>query len=294
VTLAVLWERSRGQWFCFPLAALLYVPLWACPRRWPFKSKVELGVALIQRLRLPGRLIAVVDNLYGNGKLAAALAARTPRGVLVSRLRSNAALYALPPKRRPGQRGRPAKRGRKFSAPELWRKRSGRRTLEVRIYGKWVTITAWVGVVMPSRRLGDSPIRVVIFPQRSGKKLNIFFSTDAEMDPVRLLEIYAGRFKIEDAFDELKTHGGFGDCRQRSHRALKRHATLCLLTYSLLRLVSLTAKGAEALAAEPWWRPAGPPSVTRVRRALAQAFGISFSMPAARKRREIPRLTQAA
>jgi hypothetical protein len=79
----------------------------------------------------------------------------------------------------------------------------------VAIYGKRVTVDAYVGVVMPSRRLGNEGIRVVIFPQRSGCKMNIFFTTDLTMAPERLLELYAARFKIEDCFDELKTVGGF-------------------------------------------------------------------------------------
>ena len=142
-----------------------------------------------------------------------------------------------------------------------------------------MTIRAWVGVVIPSRTLGEAPILAVIFPRRSGKKMNVFFSTDVAMDPERLLELYAARFKIEDAFDELKTHGGLADCRQRSLRARKRHATLCLVSYSLLRLLSLTLRGAAAIEAEPWWSPAGPPSVTRLRRMMAKSLGISEGLP---------------
>lgn len=294
VVAAMLYERARGQWFCFPLAALLFVPQWADRGGWRFRTKIELAVLLLQRLRLPGRLIAVVDNLYAKAQLAGEVLSGETPGVLVSRLRSNAALYALPPRRRKGKRGRPAKRGKKATPRQWWNKRSGRRVLKVHMYGKVISITAWVGVLMPSRTLGDSPILVVIAPQRSGKKMNVFFSTDLDLAPTRLLEIYAARFKIEDAFDELKTNGGFGDCRQRSARALKRHATLCLVSYSLLRLLSLTLAGAENFAAEPWWRPAGPPSVTRMRRALANAFGISSSLFSTGKPNEIPGAAKAA
>lgn len=294
VVLAMLYEKSRGQWFCFPLATLLFVPQWACERRWKFRTKIELAVCLLRRLRLPGRLIVVVDNLYAKARLAEEIMSGPTPGALVSRLRSNAALYDLPPRRRKGQRGRPAKRGKKYSPRQLWNKRSKRRRLKVHMYGKVVTLEAWVGVVIPSRTLGDSPILVVITRQRSGKKMNVFFTTDLEMAPERLLELYAARFKIEDAFDELKTNGGFADCRQRSVRAQKRHATLCLVSYSLLRLLSLTLCGAENLAADPWWRPSGPPSVTRMRRALANTLGISSSLLQADKPNEIPSLQKAA
>ena len=294
VLLAMLYEKARGQWFCFPLAALLFVPEWACAKGWRFQTKIELAVWLLRRLRLPGRLIVVVDNLYAKAQLANEIISGEVRGVLISRLRSNAAMYELPAKRRKGRRGRPAKRGKQFTPRQWWNKRSGRRILKAHMYGKVVALEAWVGVVMPSRTLGDSPILVAITKRRRGKKMNVFFSTDLAMDPTRLLEIYAARFKIEDAFDELKTHGGFADCRQRSARALKRHATLCLVSYSLLRLLSLTLAGAEGFAAEPWWRPTGPPSVTRMRRALADALGISARFRFAAKPNEIQRFRKAA
>lgn len=276
VVLALLWEQGPGKWFCFPLSALLFVPERNCPNGFRFQTKIELAAALLQRLKASRRLTVVVDNLYAKAQLIAD--GLPENGILISRLRSNAALYELPGPRPKGRRGRPPKRGKKVSAQQLYRRRSKRRTIAVNIYGKRVTLDAFVGTVIPSRTLGDSPIQVVIFPQRSGKKMNVFFTTDLALSPERLLERYAARFKIEDAFDELKTHGGFADCRQRSFRALKRHATLTLVAHSLLRLLSLTVHDASSLEAEPWWKPQGPPSVTRVRRALNKEFGISCSM----------------
>lgn len=293
VMAALLWERARGAWLCFPLAALLFVPARSLPAGWTFKTKIELAEALLERL-VPGcrQIVLLVDNLYAKGRLLCRQGL-----VMVSRLRSNASLYELPGPRKKGRRGRPPKRGAKRTATQLWRRRSQRRTLTVHIYGKLVTIQAFVGVLMPSRTLGETPILAVIFPQRSGK-LNVFFSTDLGMDPVRLLELYAARFKIEDAFDELKTHGGMGDCRQRGFVANKRHVTLCLVAYSLLRLLSVTLVGAETIEAEPWWHPSGPPSVTRLRRAVAKSLGISIGIACALrsgcKREEIPALPLAA
>jgi hypothetical protein len=294
VVLALLWERGRGQWFCFPLRALLFVPQKVCSATWPFVTKIELAARLVRWLEaIKRQAIVVVDNLYAKGPLREIYLAGAPI-TLVSRLRSNAALYNLPAPRRPGQRGRTAKRGAKRKAWDLWQQRGQRRVLRPWIYGKRVWIEAFVGEVIPSRTLGNAPILVVVFRQRSGKKWNIFFSTDLAMAPERLLELYAARFKIEDAFDELKTHGGLGDCRQRGFTAHHRHVTLCLVAYSLLRLLSLTLRGAEAIEAQPWWHPVGPPSVTRLRRAVAKSLGISLSLWSERKPTEIPALARAA
>lgn len=281
VVIALLWEYQVGRWVGFPLAALLFVPLTRCPPGWPFQTKIELAAGLLRRLRWPAtRLIVVVDNLYAKAQLASLVLNPSQRCLVVSRLRSNAALYLPPPLPVKPRRGRPRVRGLKVTASQLYRRRSQRRSLTVRIYGKQVTLLAYIGVVIPSRRLGNEPIVVVIFPQRSGLKMNIFFATDPAMAPERLLGLYAARFKIEDIFDELKTTGGFADCRQRSFTALKRHATLCLVAYSLLRLVSVTLQGASAIEAEPWWCPAGPPSVTRLRRAVFKALHLSSRLHA--------------
>ena len=114
------------------------------------------------------------------------------------------------------------------------------------------------------------------------------------MEPIRLLELYAARFKIEDIFDELKTTGGFADCRQRSFPALKRHATLCLVAYSLLRLLSVTLKGAAAIATEPWWCPVGPLSVTCLRRAVCKSVRIAAGLHSAPKVKENILLQEAS
>lgn len=291
VVMALLWETA-GRWFAFPIAALLFVPEKICPRGWKFLTKIELAVLLIQRMRWAAkRLVLVVDNLYAKARLLR-IELEGMQVVMVSRLRGNAALSELP---KPTKgRGRPAKRGRKVSAKQLWLRRSRRRKLNVHIYGKTVTIEAFVGVVMPSRTLGDQPILVVIFPQRGGKKMNVFFSADREMMPERVLELYAARFQIEELFREVKTAGGFGDYRQRSFRAIKRHATLCLVAYSLLRLLSVSVVKAEQIEAEPWWHPKGPPSVTRLRRAFFKALRISFSLHSDPKPHENLRLKEAA
>ena len=291
VVMALLWEKA-GRWFAFPISALLFVPEAVCEAGFQFMTKIELAALMIKRLRWPApRLVVVVDNLYAKAKLCG-LELEDKKVVIVSRLRSNAALYELP-KRKKGP-GRPAKRGKKVSAKQLWLRKSKRRKIKARIYGKTVTIEAFVGVVIPSRTLGDKPLLVIIFPQRSGKKMNVFFSTDLEMEPERVMEIYGARFKIEELFREVKTNGGFGDYRQRSFTAIKHHAHLCLVAYSLLRLLSVTMKGAENIEAEPWWNPTGPPSVTRLRRAFYKALRISPTFHSDPKPNEITPIKEAA
>ncbi|MCP4513895.1 MAG: transposase [Delftia sp.] len=283
VVMAVLWERGTNSWFAFPVACRLFVPVSVCAEG-AFRTKIELAVTLLRHMRWPARQVILVgDNLYARTGLATGLLLDGALGpvdhtMLISRLRCNAALYERPGKRRPGKRGAPRKRGRKTDAKALYERRDKRRQLAVNIYGKRVVLDAFVDVLIPSRTLGSAPILVIIFPQRGGKKMNVFFSTDVTMDPVRVMEIYSARFKIEDVFDEIKTVGGFGDCRQRGAIALDRHATLSLVAYTLLRLLSVTHSELQDLEAEPWWHPKGAPSVTRLRRAVFKALQLSPSL----------------
>jgi len=152
VVLALLGEYHEGKWVGFPLAALWFVPLALCSHRWPFLSKIDLAERLLHSLRWPAaRRIVVVDNLYAKAQLARVGVGHAPC-VLVSRLRTNAALYlrpAPPPKPRRG-------RGPQRSARQLYHCRSQHQHLTIRIYGKTVTLRAYVGVVIPSRRLGTT------------------------------------------------------------------------------------------------------------------------------------------
>lgn len=294
VVLALLWPDGP-RWRSLGLAARLFVPRKVCPKGFAFQTKIELAVALLHRLRWPvKRLVLVVDNLYAKAALAQLALSEAMDTMLISRLRCNAALYELPPPKRPGQRGAPRKRGHKVNARQLYRRRSKRRLLRAHIYGKTVTIDAFVDVLIPSRTLGAMPILVVIFPQRSGKKMNIFFSTDLHLDPVRLLELYAARFQIEQLFAEIKTYGGFSDCRQRGFTAIRRHAILVLLAHSLLQLLALSCQTLRSAAAEPWWAPKGMPSVTRLRRAALQAMNISSTLLAGSQQHENKALPRAA
>ena len=88
----------------------------------PFRTRHELAAGMVARVReaAPGRGIEVgADGQYATSVLCRALD-RSAGDSLVSRMRSDAALYALPPKRRPpGRRGPMPKKGRRLAAPRV-------------------------------------------------------------------------------------------------------------------------------------------------------------------------------
>jgi hypothetical protein len=85
---------------------------------------------------LPDWTIRVAaDGQYATGIVVKAAAGASSN--LVSRIRSDAAIYALPPKRRPHRRGPPRKKGKRLPTPKkLARRKKGWRTVEALVYGE--------------------------------------------------------------------------------------------------------------------------------------------------------------
>ena len=99
----------------FPVMARLYRKEADCNARHTFRTRGELLVEMIRKLaeRLPGREFELVaDGAYPSRELVKTL----PRDVeLVSRIRSDAALYALPAKPKKGRRGPKPKKGARLA-----------------------------------------------------------------------------------------------------------------------------------------------------------------------------------
>jgi SRSO17 transposase len=129
-----MWVIGLPVWFT------LYRKRPNCDRKHPFMTRQEIAAAMIRNTRqaLPDWAIRVAaDGQYATGTV---VQAATETGTnLVSRIRSDAAIYDLPPKRKRFKRGRRAKRGKRLPTPKrLARRKKGWRTVEVTIYGKGV------------------------------------------------------------------------------------------------------------------------------------------------------------
>lgn len=84
----------------------------------PFLTRQQIGARMIHRASeaLPGRKLRVgADGQYATREMADA--ARADGADLVSRMRADAAIYALPPKCRRPRRGRPPKKGKRLPTP---------------------------------------------------------------------------------------------------------------------------------------------------------------------------------
>ena len=124
-----------------PVLFALYRKRADCDRRYAFQTRQQIAAGMIQQVReaLPDWDIRVAaDGQYATQVVVEAVG--TAGTNLVSRIRSDAALYALPSANRRRQPGRKPKKGRRLPTPRQmaarWKK--GWRTVEVLLYGHWV------------------------------------------------------------------------------------------------------------------------------------------------------------
>lgn len=204
--------------------------------------------ALLQVRRwLPGRKLVVVmdagyaaiDFLWQVAKLANPI-------TLIARFRLDAALYEPAPERKPGQTGRPRKKGKRLPTLKnvledkqtCWKKVSipnwygeGHREVE------FVSDTAvWFHNGMP-----PLPIRWVLIRDPLGKfKSQALLCTTLNEEPEQILKWFVMRWQLEVTFHEVRDHLGVETQRQWSDWAIARTTPALLGLFSLVTLLANT------------------------------------------------------
>ena len=230
-----------------------------------------------------GRTVyAMVDSAYAARPL---LEGRPANVHVLSRLRPDAALWARPGRRRPGQRGRPRKRGHRLPTPKamaVTRRRWD--PLPLTLYGRQVTPLVFGCTALWYGALRDQPVRIVVVRDPSGRRRDeAFFCTDLTVDAAFILEGYARRWTIEVAFYNQKQFLGFEDPQNQSATAVARTAPLAGLVYDLVLLwyAARVRQGrATGWTIRPWYRSKATPSFLDMLAALRQgSWRLHFSDP---------------
>jgi hypothetical protein len=215
---------------------------------------------------------AVVDSAYAGRTV---LEDRPPNVQVVSRMRLDAALYARPPRRRPGQKGRPRRRGHRL--PPLRTLIAARRrwdALPLTLYGRAVTPRVFTLTALWYGALRQQPVRLVIVRDPSGRRRDeAFFCTDLTRDAAFVLQTYASRWTLEVTFHDAKQHLGFGQAQSQAPRAVRRTAPFAGLVYSLVVLwaaAHVQQGGTLGWAVCPWYRTKTAPAFPDLLRALQQ------------------------
>jgi hypothetical protein len=273
---------------CLPVLARLHVPGKGTarkPRRQAAPaSTVSAAAALVARLAeaFPGRAVHVVAGAHYHGPALRAL----PETVTwTTRLPKNAVLYGLapPPVRKPGRRPR---KGPRLGTPADLAAAASWERVTVRIYGRdqagdLAEVTClWYGC------LDTATVRVIL--ARDAATTLALVTTDLDTPAAALVERYAARWSIEQAFADARNVLGAGEARNRTRRAVQRTVPFALIIHTLVitwyaRHGHDPAGIAARRAAEPWYtaktEPAFEDMLTQLRRVMICAR-ISGGSPA--------------
>jgi SRSO17 transposase len=239
------------------------------------KVSAAAGLVALLAAAFPGRAIHVVADAAYHGP---ALKQLPPAVTWTCRLRANAVLYDLAPPRPPGTRGRPRRKGDRLGTPGQLAAATGWLPATVRIYRRDQDIhlagitCLWYGC------LDTRTVRVIL--ARSDAGLLALVTTDLAATPAGLIERYAARWSIEQAFADARNVLGAGEARNRGRRAVERTVPFALLVHTLV-ITWYAAHGhspARITArrrAQPWYHaktePAFEDMLTQLRRVLITA-----------------------
>jgi SRSO17 transposase len=214
---------------------------------------IELAMEMINEVKqwLPERSFRVVaDGFY------ATLAGQTLNGItIISRIRRDANLYDLPPKRKKKVRGRPRTKGRKLAKLEKMAAHiQNWETITFRQRGKTIKRLVYTRVVL-WYKVSRKPILLVISRDPDGKeKDDFFFTTDLNMTAAEVLECYNDRWAIEDTFKNTKQLIGGQQPQTFKGKGPERAAGLSLWLYSVVWLWYLKQKSSRRyFIIQPWY-----------------------------------------
>ena len=212
------------------------------------KKLTDWGRQMVMQLRrwLPKRqLVIVADSSFAAILWLFQLSQLPGQIGLIVRFRMDAALYEpAPTHRRPGQRGRTPKKGKRL--PTLQQVAQNNKT-------KWqrVTIPDWYGTGRRIVQIVSNtaiwyhsgqpplPIRWVLIRDPKGKfKTQALLSTDLNVKPVQMIKWFVLRWQLEVTLHEVREHLGVDTQRQWSDRAILRTTPALLALFSLVTLIA--------------------------------------------------------
>lgn len=241
----------------------------------PRPTKLELArelIGLVAHWAGERGVCVVADSAYAGRTL---LEGRPANVQVVSRLRLDAALWARPGRRRPGQKGRPRRRGHRL--PTLKAMAATRRRwdpLPITIYGRQVTPLVFTCTALWYHALRNQPVRIVLVRDPAGRRRDeAFFCTDLRVGAAGILEAYARRWTLEVTFHDEKQFLGLADPQNQTEQAVARTAPLAGIVYALV-LLWYAGQLQHGLATDwvvrPWYRSKTAPSFVDMLTAVRQ------------------------
>jgi hypothetical protein len=209
----------------------------------PHKTTLDWSIQMVMQLVrwAPG----IPFILVGDGGFACAKLAWTClkyNMALVSRLKMNARIYALPEETPPGKRGRKPKKGQRLISFKEMLKMEDLPWEEIEIAGyegkkkkiKYLTNTSMWG----ADGFCPIPIRWVLVkdPTEEMDPLPLM-STDVNLAAIKIIELYVDRWGLEVTFLEAREHLGVETQKQWSDKAIARTTPILLSLYTIVCLM---------------------------------------------------------
>jgi hypothetical protein len=247
----------------------------------PFRTKCQLLVEQLRdhRKACPGKTLGVFDGAFAVKSVVRPLVKpdepSLPRIDVLTRLRHDAALFALPPKeRKKGQRGATPVWGKRLSPPRQGGRWPGQwQDGAAFIYGRERQVS-YKEVLCQWRVMGhDEQVKAVVAQVQDYKKRFTLVCSATELSGLAIVELFCARFRQEDCFRDLKQRLGWEECRAWTRNPIERTTAALLATCSALRLLEMQlreGKGDEWWLHPPWNPSKTRPSILDVERLLRQ------------------------
>lgn len=245
-----------SPWRFLPHSARLYCRAKHLPKGEKFRKKTQLAVDLFRQENAASAapLVAVFDGAYANETVVEPCLhppAGERRIEIVTRLRFDARLYAaLVPK--PGANGRPRKWGRRLPAPQHHAKwKTPWRKGKALIYGRMRKFRYRQKACRWSVSGPNEPVHAFVFKVEGYDKPWYLVTTALDLTAEQAVVLFAGRFRQEDAFRDLKQRLGMEECRAWTKEPILRTFQVQLVAMTLVRL--LQDRVDAAWGEGSWW-----------------------------------------
>jgi hypothetical protein len=276
--------RAAKTVFAVPLACRIHEGLVFSNR--DRRTLLDKMILLVDSLGFEEPFIFVADAYYATGKIARGLLAKGNH--LVTRVKNNAVAFELPPKpdeNAPKKRGRPRQYGKKIEIASLFDDEAAFLKAPSPIYGETGVTLSYRVADLLWRPVGVLVRFVIVIHPARGRIL--LMATDLDLAPLRIIEIYGLRFKIEVSFKQaLRVVGAFAyhfwmaamtpigrksgdqhlhmktaayrEAVRRKLAAYHRHIQLGLIAQGLLQILAATSPDLVWRSFGSWMRTIRP------------------------------------
>jgi hypothetical protein len=231
---------------------------WRRPPGSSHRTRPELLVEMLTLLSswFPDRQFVVCADTAYAGK---SVLRRLPANVdLISQVHPQGVLYALPPPKQAGQRGRSRKKGARLPDLQGWADDASQPWQELTFdqYGLHATLHVKVQQALYYTAGKDRLLTVILTRDQKGQRPDHrFYCTRLDWDVREILSAYASRWALEVTFEGAKQVLGLEDPANRLPRAVQRTAPMALVLYSLV-VLWFDAEGQHHVRfpERPWYR----------------------------------------